>query len=92
MSNTIRVDDCFSEINTKSVDSRHRITLGKEFSNAKRVKMYKNDRGQILLVPLTEFPDAELWLYDNEEAFENLKNGIIQAKKGKISKLNLDDL
>jgi len=31
MPNIIRVEDNFSEINTKSLDSRHRITLGKKF-------------------------------------------------------------
>ena len=92
MPNTIRVDDYFSEINTKSLDSRHRITLGKDFLDSKRVKIYKNKRGVILLVPLAEIPESELWLYDNKEAFKDLKKGIEQAQIGKISKLNLDEL
>ena len=92
MGNIIRIDDSFSEINTKSIDSRHRISLGKEILNTKRVKIYKNNRGEILLIPLTEVPEAELWLYNNNEAFNNLRNGITQAENGKISKLNLDEL
>lgn len=79
MPNTIRVEDDFLKINTKSLDSRHRITLGKNFPNSKRVKIYKNKDGVILLVPLVEIPESELWLYNNKEAFNSLKKGIKQA-------------
>lgn len=92
MPNTIRVEDYFSEVNTKSLDSRHRITLGKNFLNSKRVKIYKNEKGIILLVPLAEIPESELWLYDNKESFKSLREGIKQAEKGETSKLNLDEL
>ena len=92
MKNTVKINDEFQEIETKTIDDRTRITLGDLVKGYKRVKLYKNDRGEVLLQPITEIPASELWLFQNKEALENVKNGLKDASEGKISKLDLDEL
>jgi hypothetical protein len=57
-----------------------------------RVKIYKNSKGEILLIPLAEIPESELWLYYNKEALKSVKAGVEDAKAGRIKKVNLDNL
>jgi len=92
MKNTLTINDEFQEIDTKTIDDRTCITLGALFKGYKRLKLYKNDRGEILLQPIAEIPASELWLFQNKEALESVKNGLKDAAQGKISKLNLDEL
>jgi hypothetical protein len=82
----------FREIATKTIDKRNRITLGKYLDGCKRVRVYGNRKGEFLLQPVVEIPASELWLYENEEALDSVKKGLKQAKEGKISKLDLEDL
>jgi len=56
-----------------------------------RSKNY-NERGELLLMPLTEIPTSEMWLYQNKEAMQHVKKGLEDAAEGKISKLNLEEL
>ncbi len=37
-------------------------------------------------------PFSEKWLYKNKKALESVQRGLKQAAKGKVSKLNLDEL
>jgi hypothetical protein len=37
-------------------------------------------------------PSSEKWLYKNKKALEIVQRGIKQAAKGKVRKLNLDEL
>jgi hypothetical protein len=37
-------------------------------------------------------PSSEAWLYKNKKALESVQKGLKQAVKGKIKKLNLDEL
>ena len=92
MKNTVKINDEFQEIETKTIDDRTRITLGDLVKGYKRVKLYKNDRGEVLLQPIAEIPASELWLFQNKEALESVKNGLKDAAEGKISKLDLDEL
>jgi len=41
-----------------------------------------NDAGQILLDPVLEIPETELWLWRNPEALAALQRGIQQAVVG----------
>jgi hypothetical protein len=89
---TLKIDDEFREIGTKTVDDRNRLTLGELPGGSKRVRLYKNDRGEILLMPVVEVPASELWLYQNKEACQSVQKGLEDAARGKISKLDLDEL
>lgn len=37
-------------------------------------------------------PASEAWLYKNKEALESVSRGLKDAAKGRISKLNIDEL
>lgn len=37
-------------------------------------------------------PSSETWLYKNRKALDSVQKGLKQAAKGKVTKLNLDDL
>jgi len=90
--NTLRVDDEFEEIATHTVDGRHRITLGNLLKDTRRVRIYQNARGELLLQPVMEIPAAEVWLFRNQEALAAVKKGLEDATKGRICRLNLDEL
>ena len=37
-------------------------------------------------------PASEAWLYKNQEVLESVRRGLKDAAKGKVSKLNIDEL
>ncbi|MCX6581852.1 MAG: hypothetical protein NT166_16910 [Candidatus Aminicenantes bacterium] len=88
----LRVDDEFFEVGTRTIDDRNRLILGELIKGSKRVRLYKNDHGEFLLMPLIEIPASEIWLYKNKEAMKSVQKGLENAAEGKISKLNLKDL
>ena len=90
---TVRVADEFREISTKTIDTRDRIVLGKYLnSKYRRIRIYQNKAGELLLRPVVEIPASEAWLYENRDALVAVKKGLKEAKEGKISKLNLKKL
>jgi hypothetical protein len=90
--NVLKIEDEFEEVATRTIDERNRVTLGELPEGLKRVRIYKNDRGEVLLQPVIEIPASEAWLFRNEEALKSVKKGLKDASEGKISKLNLKDL
>ena len=88
----LKVKDEFKEVDTRTIDDRNRLTLGELMKGSKRVRLYKNDAGELLLQPVVEIPASEAWLFRNEQAMENVKAGLKDASEGKIAKLNLKDL
>jgi len=92
MQNNIKISDDFQEVGTRTMDERNRLTLGEIFKGYKRIRLYKNERGEVLLQPVVEVPASELWLFQNKEALESVQRGLKDASEGKITKLNLDEL
>ena len=90
--NTLRVEDEFEEVSTHTVDDRHRIALGELLKDTRRVRVYRNARGELLLQPVMEIPAAEVWLFQNQEALTAVKQGLEDAAKGRVSRVNLDKL
>ena len=88
----IKINDEFQEIDTRTIDNRNRLTIGELALGFKRVRIYKNQLGEILIKPVVEIPASELWLFQNKEAFENVQKGLKDISEGKISKLDLDKL
>lgn len=41
---------------------------------------------------LNLIPSSEAWLYKNKKALDSVQKGLRQAAKGKVAKLNLDEL
>jgi hypothetical protein len=90
--NTIKINDEFVEIDTRTIDNRNRLTIGELAVGFNRVRLYKNKMGEILLKPIAEIPASELWLFQNKEAFENVQKGLKNLSEGKISQLDSDKL
>lgn len=86
--NTIKINDEFAEIDTRTIDNRNRLTIGELAQGFNRVRLYKNKMGEILLKPVVEIPASELWLFQNKEALENVQKGLKDLSEGKISKLD----
>ena len=89
---SLKIEDEFEEVTTRTIDDRNRLTLGELPKGSRRVRVYKNDRGEVLLRPVIEIPASEAWLFQNEEASKSVKKGLKDASEGKTSKLNLKDL
>ncbi|MDP8258700.1 MAG: hypothetical protein P9L90_04685 [Candidatus Aadella gelida] len=87
---SLHISDDFSEITTKTIDERNRISLGGVIVKLiKRVKIYQNSAGELLLRPLVEIPASEAWLYNNKKALTAVKKGLKEASEGKVSKLKI---
>jgi hypothetical protein len=85
-------EEKFKEVGTRSIDQRKRITLGKLTKNYKRMRIYVNDKGDILLKPVVEIPADEAWLYEDKEALKEVLEGIEAEKQGKVTKLSIEGL
>jgi hypothetical protein len=88
----LKVDDEFQEIDTRTIDDRKRVTLGDLLKDFKRVKLYRNPLGELLLRPVVEVPASEAWLFENKKALESVLEGIRDAAEGRISKLDPNKL
>ena len=88
----IKINDEFQEIDTRTIDSRNRLTIGELAQGFNRVKLYKIELGEILLKPVVEIPASELWLFNNKEALEDVQKGLKDLSEGKITKLDIDKL
>ena len=88
--NNIQVNGDFLEVGIKQLDDRKRITIGDAilFKEVSRYKIYKNNKGDLLLRPIVEIPAYESWLYQNSDAYDSVKRGIKQSAEGKTSLLD----
>ena len=85
-------NDEFYEITTRTIDNKYRVTLGKLMEGYKRVKIYKNNKGEILLRPLLEIPASEAWLFQDKEALRSVRQGLEDVAEGNVTKLNTEEL
>ncbi|MBF0494365.1 MAG: hypothetical protein HQL28_04460 [Candidatus Omnitrophica bacterium] len=94
MAKSIHVEDDFEEVGSKTVDDRNRLVLGalQKTLEVKRVKVYVNSRGEILIRPMVEIPASESWLYENKKALASVKRGLEQSAKGKVKELDIKSL
>ena len=77
----------FEEVGEVRVDSKSRITIGKnKGAEANIYKVYRNAVGQMILDPQVTIPAHERWLFKNKEATRQLKAGLEDAKKGRLLK------
>lgn len=69
---------------TKQLDSKGRLSLGKELAN-QMVIVDDSDKTRIVITPAVVLPAHEAWLYKNPEAFARVRRGIEEARQGKFS-------
>ena len=93
----IAIHEEFIQYHTKSLDSKHRITLGGKLTDAlgKRMKvdaymMFIGREGDILLRPTTSIPSNEAWAYRNPKVMGKVRKGLEEASEGKTERA--DDL
>ena len=54
--------------------------------------VYSNSVGQIVLDPQVTIPASEAWLFNNPDALASVRRGLLDAARGKVSKVDLDTL
>lgn len=93
----IEVKEKFMPVDTRPLDSKHRITLGgrlyRVVSNKMKVDSYQvfvGQAGDILLRPAVSIPSSEAWVYRNTEVIGKVRQGLKEAAEGKTEKV--DDL
>jgi hypothetical protein len=92
MKNILKVNDSFKEIGTRTIDERNRLTVGEILKGCTRVRLYRNDSGEVLLQPIVEIPASELWLFSNPEAINDVREGLQDASQGKVFRLDPEEL
>jgi len=68
---------------TKQADGRGRISLGTGFAN--RTFLMETSGDCIVIRPARVIPEREAWLYENEEALEQVRTGLAQARDRKFA-------
>ncbi len=84
----IHVNEDFIALDSRSLDSKKRITLGavwfdKTVQPIKSFQVYQNKNGDILLRPEVSIPAREAWVYENPKVFASLRKGLQEATTGK---------
>jgi len=92
MNNILKVNDSFEEIGTRTIDERNRLTVGEILKGYKRIRLYRNERGEVLLQPVAEIPASELWLFNNPEAIKDVREGLRDASQGSVFRLDPEEL
>jgi hypothetical protein len=92
MHSILKVSDSFEEIGTRTIDERNRLTVGEILKGCKRIRLYRNDSGEVLLQPIAEIPASELWLFQNPEAISYVREGLRDAVQGNVSRLDPEEL
>jgi len=93
----LEVKEIFMRVDTRPLDSKHRITLGGKLQKLLMGKMkfdsyqiFVGKAGDILLRPAVSVPSSEAWVYSNPEVIGKIRQGLKEASEGKTQKV--DDL
>ena len=89
---SVLVNEEFLSLDTRPLDSKHRITLGGRLLKAISQKVRKVDsyqvllgkNGDILLRPAVSIPASEAWIYENPKVIGKIRKGLAEAGQGKM--------
>jgi len=91
----LEVKEEFIPVDTRPLDSKHRITLGgrlhKFLMSKMKIDSYKvfvGKNGDILLRPAVSIPSNEAWVYQNPAVIGKIRKGLKEAAEGKAEKVN----
>ena len=94
---TLEVKEMFMLVDTRPLDSKHRITVGGKLQklitgkmNIDSYQVFIGKDGDILLRPAVSIPSSEAWAYRNPEVIGKIRQGLKDAAEGKVEKV--DDL
>ncbi len=84
-------DQEFEKVAEAKVDAKRRVALGKILAQSvSSYRIYRNGFGQIILDPMVTIPAHEAWLFKNKEAAQLVKQGLEDARKGRVGKAKED--
>lgn len=91
----VEIREKFMPVDTRPLDSKHRITLGGRLQKIMTSKMkidsyqvFVGKGGDILLRPAVSIPSSEAWVYKNPEVIEKVRKGMQEASEGKVERVN----
>ena len=74
-------------------DAKKRVVLPKALvGEGITYHIYSNSLGQIVLDPQVTIPASEAWLFNNPDALALVRQGLSDAAKGRVSRVDLDTL
>jgi hypothetical protein len=74
-----------AHILTKNADSKGRVALGPQVAN-RLVSVDKVTESKYVITLVKAIPEDEAWLYENPKALASVRNGLRQAREGKLKK------
>ena len=81
----------FEEVAEARVDAKRRVALGRTLSQkVTSYRIYRNGFGQMILDPMVTIPAHEAWLFKNTRATRLVKQGLSDARKGRLVKAKED--
>lgn len=91
----VEVKEKFISVDTRPLDSKHRITLGGRLQRLMMSKMkidsyqvFVGKSGDILLKPAVSIPSSEAWVYNNPKVIGKVRKGLREAGEGKVEKVS----
>ena len=91
----VEIKEKFMPVDTRPLDSKHRITLGGKLHKLMMSRMkidsyqvFVGKSGDILLRPAVSIPSSEAWVYNNPEVIGKVRKGLREAGEGKAGKVN----
>ena len=70
---------------TKTADTKGRITLGPQMAN-RLVSVTKKSDSEYVVKLVRAIPEDEAWLYENPKALASVRQGLKQARDRKLQK------
>ena len=93
----LEIREMFMLVDTRPLDSKHRITVGGKLQkliagkmNIDSYQVFIGKEGDILLRPAVSVPSSEAWVYRNPKAIGRIRQGLKEAAEGTMEKV--DDL
>ena len=90
----VEIRETFMPVDTRPLDSKHRITLGGRLQKLMMSKMkidsyqvFVGKEGDILLRPAVSVPSSEAWVYRNPEVIGKVRQGLKEVAEGKTEKV-----
>lgn len=79
------------------MDARNRVTLTSLLAGDEDISSFEAHREgeRIILIPMTEIPASEAWLYKDKKALDSVKRGLRKGKtneRGSFAKYATDDV
>lgn len=74
-------------------DAKKRVVLPRiQVQEGVSYHIYRNRMGQIVLDPQVTIPASEVWLFHNPAALSSVRRGLLDAARGRVSKVDVDAL